>query len=90
MLNADSVSCLRGEALGALTLSLLLDTPTLSFIGAIGAALTLGVRGSSVLIALLVLPLFIPLLIVGAGAVTSSASGISAGAHLLLVVVLSP
>ena len=76
---------LSGEALGVLTLSLLLGTPTLSFIGAIGAALTLGVRGSSVLIALLVLPLFIPVLIFGAGAVTSSASGIGAGAHLSLL-----
>jgi heme exporter protein B len=76
---------LSGEALGVLTLSLLLGTPTLSFIGAIGAALTLGVRGSSVLIALLVLPLFIPVLIFGAGAVTSSASGSGAGAHLSLL-----
>lgn len=76
---------LSGEALGVLTLSLLLGTPTLSFIGAIGAALTLGVRGSSVLIALLVLPLFIPVLIFGAGAVSSSASGIGAAAHLSLL-----
>ena len=76
---------LSGEALGVLILSLLLGTPTLSFIGAIGAALTLGVRGSSLLIALLVLPLFIPVLIFGAGAVTSSASGIGAGAHLSLL-----
>jgi len=76
---------LNAEALGVLTLSLLLGTPTLSFIGAIGAALTLGVRGSNVLIALLVLPLFIPVLIFGAGAVTSSASGIGAGAHLSLL-----
>jgi heme exporter protein B len=76
---------LSGEALGVLTLSLLLGTPTLSFIGAIGAALTLGVRGSSLLIALLVLPLFIPVLIFGAGAVISSASGIGAGAHLSLL-----
>ena len=76
---------LSGEALRVLTLSLLLGTPTLSFIGAIGAALTLGVRGSSLLIALLVLPLFIPVLIFGAGAVTSSASGIGPGAHLSLL-----
>src|SRR5215210_6867717 len=48
---------LSGEALGVLMLSLLLGTPTLSFIGSIGAALALGVRGSSVLVALLVLPL---------------------------------
>ena len=84
MLNVDSVSGLRGEALGVLTQSLLLGMPTLSFIGAIGAALILGVRGSSVLIALLVLPLCIPVLIFGAGTVTSSASEIGAGAHLSL------
>ena len=51
MLNVDSVSGLSGEALGVLTVSLLLGKPTLSFIGAfigaIGAALTLGVRGSA-------------------------------------------
>lgn len=76
---------LIGEPLGVLVLSLLLGTPTLSLIGAIGAALTLGVRGSSLLIALLVLPLFIPVLIFGAGAVTSSASGIGAGAHLSIL-----
>ena len=55
------------------------------FIGAIGAAFTLGVRGSSLLIALLVLPLFIPVLIFGAGAATSSTSGIGPGAHLSLL-----
>ena len=47
MLNVDSVSGLSWEALGVLTVSLLLGKPTLSFIGAIGAALTLGVRGSA-------------------------------------------
>jgi heme exporter protein B len=85
MLNVDSVSGLRGETLGVLTRSLLLGTPTLSFIGAIGEASILGVRGSSVLIALLVLPLCIPVLIFGVGAVTSSASEIGAGAHLSLL-----
>ena len=88
---------LSGEALGVLMLSLLLGTPTLSFIGSIGAALTLGVRGSSVLVALLVLPLFIPVLIFGAGAVSNHLSGIGAGANLsllgasfLLALVLAP
>ena len=88
---------LTGEALGILTLSLLLGTPTLSFIGSIGAALTLGVRGSSVLVALLALPLFIPVLIFGAGAVSNHLSGIGAGANLsllgasfLLALVLAP
>src|SRR5215208_829523 len=76
---------LSGEALGVLMLSLLLGTPTLSFIGSIGAALALGVRGSSVLVALLVLPLFIPVLIFGAGAVSNHLSGIGAGANLSLL-----
>ena len=76
---------LGGESLGVLTLSLLLGTPTLSVIGAIGAALTLGVRGSGLLVALLVLPLFIPVLIFGAGAVTSSLAGIGSEANLSLL-----
>ena len=76
---------LSGDALGVLTLSLLLGTPLLSLIGAIGAALTLGVRGSGALVALLVLPLFMPVLIFGAGAVTSTASGMGAEAHLSLL-----
>ena len=59
---------LPGDALAVLT-SLLLGTPVLSLIGAIGAALTLGVRGGGVLVSLLVLPLYIPVLIFGAGAV---------------------
>ncbi len=76
---------LEGNALGVLALSLLLGTPTLSLIGAIGAALTLGVRGSGMLVALLVLPLFIPVLIFGAGAVSSTVSGIGAEANLSLL-----
>jgi heme exporter protein B len=54
---------LAGDALAVLTLSLLIGTPALSGIGAIGAALTLGVRGGGVLLSLLVLPLYIPVLI---------------------------
>ena len=76
---------LSGDALGVLTLSLLLGTPTLSMIGAIGAALTLGLRGSGLLVALLVLPLFVPVLIFGAGAVTSSLAGIGSEANLSLL-----
>ena len=76
---------LGGDALGVLALSLLLGTPTLSLIGSIGAALTLGVRGSGTLVALLVLPLFIPVLIFGAGAVGSTVSGIGAEANLSLL-----
>ncbi|MDP3090473.1 MAG: heme exporter protein CcmB [Nitrospira sp.] len=76
---------LEGEALAVLALSLLLGTPTLSLIGSIGAALTLGVRGSGMLVALLVLPLFIPVLIFGAGAVSGTLSGIGAEANLSLL-----
>jgi heme exporter protein B len=76
---------LDGEPLGVLVLSLLLGTPTLSMIGAIGAALVLGVRGSGLLVALLVLPLYVPVLIFGAGAVTSSLAGIGAEANLSLL-----
>ncbi|HUO44954.1 MAG TPA: heme exporter protein CcmB [Burkholderiales bacterium] len=65
--------------------SLLLGTPVLSLIGAIGAALTLGVRGGGVLVSLLVLPLFIPVLIFGAGAVEAVTSGLGAAAHLSLL-----
>jgi len=59
------------EALGVLILGLLLGSPILSMIGAIGAALTLGLRGGGVLLSLLVLPLTIPVLIMGTGAVTA-------------------
>ncbi len=76
---------LEGEALGILVLSLLLGTPTLSMIGAIGAALVLGVRGSGLLVALLVLPLYVPVLIFGAGAVVSSMAGIGGEANLSLL-----
>ena len=76
---------LPGEALLVLTASLLLGTPVLSLIGAIGAALTLGLRGGGVLVSLLVLPLYIPVLIFGAGAVEASAAGLEAGAHMSLL-----
>ncbi|NOT64805.1 MAG: heme exporter protein CcmB [Methylotenera sp.] len=88
---------LPNNALLVLVFSLLLGTPALSLIGAIGAALTLGVRGSGLLVALLVLPLYIPVLIFGAGAVAASQHGMSAQAHLsllaacsLLALVLAP
>lgn len=65
--------------------SLLVGTPVLSLIGAVGAALTLGVRGGGVLTSLLVLPLYIPVLIFGAGAVEASAAAIDATAYFLIV-----
>jgi heme exporter protein B len=76
---------LSGASVLVLFYSLLIGTPVLSLIGAIGAALTLGVRGGGVLVSLLVLPLYIPVLIFGAGAVGAEASGLGADAHLLLL-----
>ena len=76
---------LSTDALQILTLSLLIGTPALSGIGAIGAALTLGVRGGGVLLSLLILPLYIPVLIFGAGAVEASVTGVGAQAHLSLL-----
>jgi len=70
---------------GVLALSLLLGTPVLSLIGAIGAALTLGLRGGGVLLALLVLPLYVPVLILGAGSVEMAAAGLAPDGQLLLL-----
>jgi heme exporter protein B len=70
---------------GVLALSLLLGTPVLSLIGAIGAALTLGLRGGGVLLALLVLPLYVPVLIMGAGSVEMAAAGLAPDGQLLLL-----
>jgi heme exporter protein B len=68
-----------------LAIALLLGTPILSLLGAIGAALTLGARGGGGLLALLVLPLYAPVLIFGAGAVDAVRAGVSASAHLSLL-----
>ncbi len=76
---------LPGTSIAVLAASLLLGTPVLSLIGAVGAALTLGLRGGGVLLSLLVLPLYVPVLIFGAGAVEASASGLGARAHLSLL-----
>jgi heme exporter protein B len=70
---------------GVLALSLLLGTPVLSLIGAIGAALTLGLRGGGVLLSLLVLPLYVPVLILGAGSVAMAAAGLAPSGQLLLL-----
>jgi heme exporter protein B len=73
------------NSLAIIVVSLLLGTPVLSVIGSIGAALTLGLRAANVLVALLVLPLYIPVLIFGSGAVQASVAGTSAQAWLLLL-----
>ena len=65
--------------------TLLLGTPVLSLLGSIGAALTLGVRGSSVLMSLLILPLYIPVLIFGAGAVYANSVGLETSGHFSLL-----
>jgi heme exporter protein B len=80
---------LPGDALATLLVSLLIGTPALSLIGAVGAALTLGVRGGGALTSLLVLPLYVPVLVFGAGAVTASAAGTGAAGHLSLLGAMS-
>lgn len=75
---------LPSDALLVLVISLLLGTPVLSLIGAIGAALTLGLR-EGVLVSLLVLPLYIPILIFGSGAVQANMAGVDFSAHLSLI-----
>lgn len=88
---------LSAQATAVLFVSLLLGTPLLSLIGGIGAALTVGVRGAAVLLSLLVLPLVVPVLIFGAGAVSASDAGLGSAAHfsllgamLALALVLAP
>jgi len=88
---------LPGEALPVLVATLALGTPTLSLVGAIGVALTVGLRRGGLLLALLVLPLYVPVLIFAAGAVDNAAAGLSAAgpiyflaALLVLAVTLAP
>jgi len=76
---------MSAESLKIMVIALLLGTPTLSLLGAIGAALTLGLRTGGILVALLVLPLYIPVLIFGAGAVEATASGLGGQAHLSML-----
>jgi heme exporter protein B len=76
------------DSLVVLMLTLLIGTPVLSLIGAIGAALTLGVRGGGVLLSLLVLPLFVPVLVFGAGAVESQMAGLGIEAHVSILMAL--
>ncbi len=88
---------LPADAVPTLVLSLLLGTPVLSLLGAIGAALTLGLRGGGVLISLLVLPLYTPVLIFGAGSVAAAVTGLDTeaynsllGAFLVLTLTFAP
>ena len=88
---------LEAEVLTIVTVSLLVGTPILSLLGGIGAALTLGTRGGGSLLALLVLPLYVPVLIFGAGAADAWRAGLSVspnisllGAGLLITLVGAP
>jgi heme exporter protein B len=76
---------LSAGAVGVLALSLILGTPLLSLIGGIGAALTVGLRGGGVLLSLLVLPLYVPVIIFGAGAVEASVAGLGVTGHFSLL-----
>ena len=76
---------LSDEALIALVWGLLLGTPVLSLLGALGSAITLGLRSAGMLLVLIVLPLAMPVLIFGAGAVVAVESGLSASGHYSLL-----
>jgi heme exporter protein B len=76
---------MRAQSIVTLTLTLLLGTPILSLLGAVGAALTLGLRSGAALMFLLVLPLTVPALIFGTGAVGAVDAGLSAQAHMSLL-----
>jgi len=73
------------DSIVILMLTLLIGTPVLSLIGAVGAGLTLGVRGGGVLLSLLILPLYIPVLIFGSGAVESAQAGLGVEGHFSLL-----
>jgi heme exporter protein B len=76
---------LGGDTLLALAAALTIGTPVLSLLGAACTALTLGARGGGMLLALLALPLFVPVLVFGAGAAEAQASGLSAAPHLSIL-----
>lgn len=76
---------LPGEAYGTLLATLLLGTPTLSLMGGIGAALSVGARKGGALLALIVLPLYVPVLIFAVAAVEAAVAGLSVRPHLFLL-----
>ena len=80
---------LDAAAVATLALSLLIGTPALSLIGSVAAALTLGARRQGVVLSILVLPLYVPPLVFGAGAVEASAADAGSRAHLLILGALS-
>jgi heme exporter protein B len=79
---------LSGQVLTILMLSLLLGSPALSLVGAVGMALTVGLRRGGVLLALLLIPLYVPILIFASGAVAATAQGLPASAQLYMLAAL--
>ena len=73
------------EGFAALVLAMLLGTPSLTLIGAVGAALTVGARRGGALLSLLVLPLYVPVLIFGVGAVDAAIMGMAMRPHFLIL-----
>jgi heme exporter protein B len=80
---------LPSSALPVLLTTLLVGTPALSLIGSVGAALTVGLRRGGVLLALLVLPLYVPVLIFGAGAVLQQMAGMDTAGQIYWLLVIS-
>jgi heme exporter protein B len=76
---------LTGDGIRILMITLLLGTPVLSLLGAVGVALTVGLRKGGMILSLLVLPLYVPLLIFAASAVDMAAAGLPVSAHLLFI-----
>ncbi|MBM4226678.1 MAG: heme exporter protein CcmB [Gammaproteobacteria bacterium] len=85
----SAVHGLQNETRTALLVSLLLGTPVFSLVGTIGSALTVGVRGGALLLALLILPLYIPVLIFGAGAVRNATLSMASGSEYFFLAGLS-
>ncbi|MCH8091025.1 MAG: heme exporter protein CcmB [Proteobacteria bacterium] len=76
---------MSAEGFAALVLAMLLGTPSLTLIGAVGAALTVGARRGGALLSLLVLPLYVPVLIFGVGAVDAAIMGMAMRPHFLIL-----
>ncbi|CAA7622967.1 MULTISPECIES: heme exporter protein CcmB [Magnetospirillum] len=76
---------MNADGFGVLMLTMLIGTPILSLVGAIGAALVLGARRGGVLLSLLILPLYVPVLIFGVGAIDAAVQARSAEPHLLIL-----
>jgi heme exporter protein B len=79
---------LPADAVWTLILTLALGTPVLSMVGAIGVALTVGLRRGGMILSLLVLPLYVPVLIFAANAVETASAGLPITAHLSLLTAL--